>query len=136
MKSMPGALFLVVLFAGTSVAVAQDAAGPSEAGPNSPPPVIKGANDKPTPEQERQFFLGMVAIKDYCKETIPTRSAEFDAVWARSAADVPAPILEFAKTDAFEKQLKTRMIFLRAAAQRPEGKADLEAACTKMVAAE
>lgn len=134
MKAMIGLMAAGGILAFASAGAAQDAAGPAEAGPNSPPPVIKGANDKPTPEQERQFFLGMVAIKDYCKETMPERAEAIDAVWVKSSADVPEAVVAFSKTDDFAKMLKTRMIFLKAAAQRPEGAASLKTACTQMTA--
>lgn len=136
MKAMIGLMAVGGFLALASAGVAQDAAGPAEAGPNSPPPVIKGANDKPTPQQEQHFFIGMVALKDYCKETMPERADAIDAVWAKSSADVPETIVAFSKTDDFAKMLKTRMIFLKAAAQKPDGAASLKSACAQMIARE
>ena len=52
-------------------------------------------------EMERQLLVGMVALKDYCKQAEPDKSADFDASWEKNTADVPAELKTYSATPEF-----------------------------------
>lgn len=83
-------------------------------------------------EIERQLYVGMVAIRDYCKGAQPERAKDIDASWAKETADVPAPLIEFSKTPNFTGLVAERIKLLQASNSNPEQAGQLKSACEKM----
>ena len=102
----------------------------SPAVPTPPSDVTKQAQQD---ESERQLFVGMVAIRDYCKEAQPDRANDFDSTWTKNTADVPAPIIEFSKTPNFAGMVAERIKGLHTGTTNPEYAAQLKATCEKLL---
>jgi hypothetical protein len=102
----------------------------SPAGPIPPSDATKQAQQD---ESERQLYVGMVAVRDYCKEAQPDRAKDFDSTWTKNTADVPAPIIEFSKSPNFAGMVTERIKSLHTGSTNPEYAAQLKATCEKLL---
>jgi hypothetical protein len=84
-------------------------------------------------DSERQLLVGMFAVWDYCKESLPDRAKDLDASWTKNTADVPAPLIEFSKTPNFTGMVEERVKSFRTGSSNPEYAARLKASCEKML---
>ena len=84
-------------------------------------------------EMERQLLVGMVALKDYCKQAEPDKSAEFDASWEKNTADVPAELKTYSATPEFATAVAARFKQLSDTSTTPAG-AEIKTACAKIIA--
>ena len=85
-------------------------------------------------EMERQLYVGMVALKDYCKQTDPTKSAGYDASWEKNTADVPAELKTYSATPEFSAKTAARVKQLADSSKTEAGGAELKSACAKIIA--
>ena len=85
-------------------------------------------------EMERQLLVSMVALKDFCKQSEPDKSAEFDASWEKNTADVPAELKTFSATPEFQGKVAARVKQLGDSSKTTAGGAEIKTACEKIIA--
>ena len=84
-------------------------------------------------EMERQLLVGMVALKDYCKQAAPDKAADFDASWEKNTSDVPAELKTYSATPEFAEKVAARLKQLTDTSKTPAG-AEITTACAKIIA--
>jgi hypothetical protein len=125
-KFLKCAVLLAAMLPATNLAAAQDKAPP----PAAPQPEMNAAMKA---EIERQFFVGMIALKDYCKVVDPATAVDIDQSWTKNTADVPAELQAMSTTPEFAAKVTARVKELAETSKTPAAAAEVKAACAKMI---
>jgi hypothetical protein len=141
-----------VLLASSHLAIAEDAApapapgsAPAAAAEPSTAPATAPAKDDKAKgdadmkaamqgEMERQLFVSMVALKDYCKTTDAEHAKGYDESWDKNTADAPAELKALSSTPDFAAKVATRVKEMTESTKVTDAAAKLKDACTKILA--
>jgi hypothetical protein len=85
-------------------------------------------------EMERQLYVSMVALKDYCKTTDAEHAKGYDESWDKNTADAPAELKALSSTPDFVAKVAARLKELAEGAKVTEAAAKLKDACGKILA--
>jgi hypothetical protein len=83
-------------------------------------------------EIEREFFVGMSAIKDLCKERYPKSAKKIEDGFVANLKTAPADVKEFAKSKDFVNRVNARKKEQLEMIKNPEEKTQFEEACANL----
>jgi hypothetical protein len=86
-------------------------------------------------EMERQLFVGMVALKDYCKTTDAEHAKGYDESWDKNTADAPAELKALQATADFANKVAARVKDMTVSSKATTtATEELKGACAKILA--
>ena len=97
-------------------------------------PAKPGTKEAFAEQMEQEMTIGMVALRDTCKERNPADAARIDANWKIQAADMPPSTEAFIRTGDFKKKLAVRKQEQAEEAKPDAGAKMLQGMCTQMAA--
>jgi hypothetical protein len=80
---------------------------------------------------ERELYVGMYAIKEFCKQKYPALAKAYDDIWAETAAEAPPALKSFADSPDFAALLAERMKDLAAGSKSAEQAAQIDDVCAR-----
>lgn len=88
-------------------------------------------------EVQKQFFVGMVALRDYCKQADPANAATIDANWAKNTAKASFAELKTVSAEPdFAEIVAANVKAMVESSKDPADAEEIKAGCTGMMAPE
>ena len=112
-------------------AIAPNSAGASADNSNVVTDPMKAAMQA---EMERQLYLGMVAVREYCKTTDAENAKTYDASWDKTTETAPAELKAGASAQEFVAKVAEKAKEYQALVVHPDKAAELQGACASMLA--
>ena len=88
-------------------------------------------------EVQKQFFVGMVALRDYSKQADPANAATIDANWAKNTAKASFAELKTVSAEPdFAEIVAANVKAMAESSKDPADAEEIKAGCTGMMAPE
>ncbi len=87
-------------------------------------------------EIEKEFFVGMQAIKDICVEQFPKNAKQIERGFAANFSTAPDDLKSFAKTKAFASRVAERKKEQLVMIKNPDEKKQFESQCSNLAMTE
>ena len=83
---------------------------------------------------KQQLYLGMVAVREYCKTTDAENAKAYDASWDKTTETAPAELKAGASAQEFVAKVAEKAKEYQALVVHPDKAAELQGACASMLA--
>jgi hypothetical protein len=102
--------------------------------PNSPKPLAPPNADMIGLEaaSEQEFFVGMVATKELCKERHPKQAMQIERSFNAKFVEAPTELKKFAMTREFPPRVAKRIADQREIIKQPAEAAQLDGTCKRL----